>query len=54
MRTIERGMARTAHPTAQPAIADKPGRINNTIPPARRDGIGALASRFTHFALRTA
>lgn len=26
----------------------------NAIPPARRDGIGALASRFAHFALRTA
>jgi hypothetical protein len=29
VRTIERGMVRTAHPTARPAIADKPGRINN-------------------------
>ena len=26
----------------------------NAIPPARRDGIGALAGRFAHFALRAA
>jgi hypothetical protein len=29
MRTIERGMVRMAHPTAQPAIADLSGRINH-------------------------
>ena len=29
MRTIERGMVRMAHPTAQPAIADLSGQINH-------------------------